>query len=385
MDNMHQGGSRGSDVSVDRRDTPLAIKLKELIRREGPIALARYVEICRYDPQHGYYRTRAVIGSKGDFITAPEISQVFGELVGLWCAVVWQSIGSPKPFYLVELGPGRGTMLSDALRAARVVSEFLGSVLVQLIEVSATMKAIQRAALLSAPAPVVWHDRLSHVPDGAAIVVANEFLDTLPVAQWVKTASGWRERGVGLDEQGGLSFVALEKLATGAAFARWSNLRVGDIVERQSFGPLLSELERRARRASQAALFIDYGHTQTRPSDTLEAVRNHRHEHPLSSPGEADLTHQVDFESLASEARSIGLSVDGPITQAELLGALGIAERASRLIEANPAMANAIEMSVQRLMAPAGMGTRFKALAVRSRELQPLPGFAALDIFLPGT
>jgi SAM-dependent MidA family methyltransferase len=370
---------------VDRRDTPLAIKLKELIRREGPISLARYVEICRHDPQQGYYRTRAAIGSKGDFITAPEISQVFGELVGLWCAVVWQSIGSPKPFYLIELGPGRGTMLADALRAARVVSGFLESALVQLIEVSETMKAIQRAALLSVAAQIVWHDRLCRVPDGAAIVVANEFLDTLPVVQWEKTVDSWRERGVGLDEQGALRFVALEKLATGAAFARWSNLRVGDIVERQSFGPLLTELERRARRANLAALFIDYGYTQTQLGDTLEAVRNHRHEHPLSSPGEADLTHQVDFENLANEACSIGLSVDGPIAQAELLGALGIAERASRLIAANPAMANAIEMAVQRLMAPAGMGTRFKALGVRSRELPILPGFAALDRLPPST
>jgi SAM-dependent MidA family methyltransferase len=385
MDGTREGRSQRSDVNVDRRDTPLAIKLKELIRREGPISLTRYVEICRHDPQQGYYQTRVAIGSKGDFITAPEISQVFGELIGLWCAVVWQSMGSPKPFFLVELGPGRGTMLSDALRSARVVSGFLQSALVQLIEVSQTMKVLQRASLFSASAPIVWHDSFAGVPDGAAIILANEFLDTLPVAQWMKTAYGWLERGVGLDEEGALSFVALEKLVPGAAFPRWSELRVGDIVERQSFGPLLSELGRRASRAKQAALFIDYGHTQMLPGDTLEAVRNHRHEHPLSSPGEADLTHQVDFENLTNEASSIGLGVDGPITQAELLGALGIAERASRLIEGHPAMANAIEMAVQRLMAPAGMGTRFKALGVKSRELAPLPGFTSLDSLLPGT
>ncbi len=338
-----------------RRDTPLARKLKQRIRREGPISVAEYMQVCLHDPEHGYYVKQAAIGRDGDFITAPEISQVFGELIGLWSAVVWQQMRSPAHINLVELGPGRGTLMRDALRAAGKVPEFFKALSVHLVESNERLTADQRAALADAGCQVNWHAALATIPDGPAIVVANEFLDTFPAAQHI----GGKTRMIALDAAGNLIFEPAD----------------GAIREVQDHTALLAPLAARSEAAPLAALLIDYGHTATAPGETLQAVRAHTPEHPLCSPGEADLTVHVDFAAVAAAAQNRGLVVDGPISQGEFLGRLGIVERASRLMSANPAKAGEIELAIARLIAPQGMGSRFHVVGLRSPNLPKLPGF----------
>jgi SAM-dependent MidA family methyltransferase len=360
--------------------TPLGEQLKARIAREGPIPVADFMQACLHDPVHGYYRTRDAIGRAGDFITAPEISQVFGELIGLWCAVVWQSMGKPSGARLVELGPGRGTLMRDALRAARAVSGFRAALRVELVETNAALAELQRASLEEEGVPLRWSTDLQPVGDEPAIVIANEFLDTLAVAQWVLNRTGWSVRCVGLDGAGNLTFVAGEPVRRaelpGDLLAR---AQAGDIYETRAsaFAGLARMLA--TSQAPLAALFIDYGHTTPALGDTLQAVRAHRYDDPLSAPGGADLTAQVDFAAFADAMHAHGLLCDGPVTQAEFLGSLGIAERASRLMAANPDKAARIEADIARLMAPGGMGTRFHVIAVRNAGVPPLPGLAAVD------
>ena len=356
-----------------RRDTPLARGLKERIRREGPISVAAYMGACLTDPEHGYYVTQPAIGRAGDFITAPEISQVFGELIGLWCAVAWQQMGSPPRLTLVELGPGRGTLMRDALRAARLVPAFFEAIAVHLVETSRPLAAVQQATLSDAGRPIAWHGALDAVPSGPTLVVANEFLDTVAVSQSLRHGGEWVERGVGLDENDRLVFRPMA--GPGPRNDGFRNAGEGSILESRGRFAILEVLRDRAGRAPLAALFLDYGHVETGVGDTLQAVRSHAAEHPLTSPGEADLTAQVDFAEFGRQAAASSLGVDGPITQGAFLGRLGIVERASRLMSANPAKAGQIEMGVARLIAPQGMGSRFKAIGVRSSGLPPLPGF----------
>jgi NADH dehydrogenase [ubiquinone] 1 alpha subcomplex assembly factor 7 len=338
-----------------RRDTPLALKLKDRIRRGGPISVAEYMQACLQDPEHGYYVRQPAIGRDGDFITAPEISQVFGELLGLWAAVVWQQMGSPPRLNLIELGPGRGTLMRDCLRAARKVSGFCDALSIHLVESNALLIERQRAALNELGHPISWHATLDLVSNGPAIVIANEFLDTLPVSQFVNGST----RRVTLDPADRLAFQP----------------EAGDVLEQQHHGAVIESLCTRAKAEPVAALFVDYGHVSTAPGETLQALRHHHPEHPLCSPGEADLTVHVDFAAFAATSRTAGLAVDGPISQGEFLGRLGIVERASHLMNANPARAAEIELGVARLIAPQGMGSRFKAIGVRSPNLPKLPGF----------
>lgn len=359
-----------------RRDTPLALKLKARIRRDGPISVADYMSACLWDDEHGYYATHTAIGSSGDFITAAEISQVFGELIGLWSAVVWQqALGAPASVHLVEYGPGRGTMMRDALRAARVVPGFADAVSVVMLEMSPVMMAAQRTALAGFSGPVRWSQNLAGFAP-PAIIIANEFLDAWPVDQWIKTASGWRARGVGLDRADRLIFCEhSEAAASGDLDAKFPSATIGSICETQRPERLAEALRSLHTSGPVAALIIDYGHVDPVSGDTLQAVRAHRHEGPLTSPGEADLSAQISFFEVATVFDAAGFAIDGPTTQTEFLGALGIVERASRLMSANPLRAAEIEAGVARLIAPNSMGTRFKAIGVRSRELPPLPGF----------
>lgn len=373
-----------------RRDTPLALKLKERIRRDGPITVADYMRACLTDPEHGYYVNKQAIGAKGDFVTAPEISQVFGELIGLWSAVVWQQMGSPSRFNLVELGPGRGTMMRDALRAAKIVPGFLDAASLILVDVA------PMDGLTDVFADFLPRDRIKPcrkiraIPtDVPMILLANEFLDTCPVQQHIVKGRVLDLRGVGLDTDDNLVFVSIplgEPNKLWDAVADNPRLRNGDCIESQVFSEL--NLLRFGRHAALAGLFLDYGHYDpTRSEDrevaseTLQAVRNHKYEHPLTSPGEADLTCQVDFNDVKYwleqdlSEDSLPVTVDGPVTQAEFLGSLGIMERTSRLMSANPDLAHEIELGVARLMAVPGMGDRFKVIGVRSANLPPLPGF----------
>ena len=359
-----------------RRDTPLAAKLKASIARAGPMPVSEYMSQCLWDDAYGYYATRSVIGGTGDFITAAEISQIFGELIGLWAGVVWsQVLGAPERVTLVEYGPGRGTMMRDALRSARIVPGFLQAASVHLVEMSSVLANEQRAALDGCGVPLSWGHNLTgfHTP---AIIVANEFLDAWPVEQWIKTELGWFPRAVGLDAAGHLSFTHITGVHRRDDLdAQYPNAPLGAIFETQRAGRMADAFRALAETGPVAALIIDYGHVEPVSGDTLQAVRGHAYEHPLTSPGEADLSAQISFYELASALHADGLAIDGPVTQSEFLGNLGIIERASRLMSANPKRAGEIEASVARLIAPNGMGTRFKAIGVRTPNLPPLPGF----------
>lgn len=344
------------------------------IRAHGPMPVARFFEIAVADPQAGYWQRRSIIGTAGDFITAPEISQIFGELVGLWCAGAWQSMGMPATVRLVELGPGRGTLMRDVLRTLRRALPALHAGLhVHLVELSAPFRAAQADLLagFTAAADPTWHDDLSGVPAGPAIIVANEFLDALPVRQLVRSQGQWQERVVTCDDAGNLAFAAGEPVEVDAL----GPANDGAIAElREAETPLLAVLA--ARAAPTTALFIDYGPEEACFGDTLQAMRRHTYEDPLADPGACDLTAHVQFARFADKARAAGFAVDGPMVQAEFLGAMGIAIRASRLMSANPAEAAAIELAAQRLIAPTGMGSLFKMLALRSPSLPPAPPFA---------
>jgi NADH dehydrogenase [ubiquinone] 1 alpha subcomplex assembly factor 7 len=364
-----------------RRDTPLALKLRAQIAVHGPLGIAEYMQACLLDPTHGYYNTSDAIGRRGDFITAPEIAQVFGELIGLWCAVVWQQMGSPERIDLIELGPGRGTLMRDALRAIGTVPAFARALRVHLVEPSPRLRAAQSALLRHSPIPVT-HDDGSFTGDdfrAPTILIGNEVLDCRPIDQLVRgtdaTGAGcWLIRMVGVDQTGALQFTTGKPVAVQSP---WTGLdpQGGDVIEGGRHRLLMEQFGRSAARVPLAALFVDYGHDSHAIGDTLQAICNHTFEHPLTSPGEADLSAQVDFAQVAEAAHKGRLSVDGPTTQAEFLGRLGIIERASKLMAANPGRAAEIETGVARLIAPNGMGTRFKAIGIRSPHLPPLPGF----------
>lgn len=363
---------------ASRRETPLAARLRARIAAAGPLTVAEYMSACLWDEHAGYYATKTAIGADGDFITAAEISQVFGEMIGLWAGVVWQQVlASPAAFTLAEYGPGRGTMMRDILRAGRVVPGFLPAAHVHLVEASAVMQAAQHATLQDLGVPLTWGHNLVGFP-APAIIVANEFLDAWPVDQWIKTAYGWRQRGVALDTAGALAFCVLERSDMSGTLDRlYPDAPSGTIVESQRPERLADALRALAGTGPVAALIIDYGYATLTAGDTLQAVRDHKYEDVLTSPGEADLSAHVSFYELASVLHASGLDIDGPVTQADFLGNLGVIERATRLMHANPERAGEIEMGVARLIAPNSMGTRFKVIGVRSPGLPPLPGFGS--------
>ena len=354
--------------------TPLARHLAERITRDGPISVADYIDVCLQHPEHGYYRRQAAIGAAADFVTAPEISQVFGELIGLWCAVVWQQMGAPASLRLIELGPGRGTLMRDALRAARLVPAFRAALRVELVETNETLQQMQREALRNEDVPIAWGAKLT-AADGPAIVIANEFLDTLPADQFVRRKAAWHMRCVGLDASGDLQFVDGPEAETDIP-ASLPAPSEGAIYEhrRTAFARLAEALT--ALGTPLAGLFIDYGHIEPNYGDTLQAILAHRYTDPLQTPGQADLTLQVDFTAFAHAVEAAGLRCDGPLPQAEFLGRLGAVERASRLMAANPARAAEIESGIARLLAPTGMGARFQVLGIRSVDVSPLPPFS---------
>jgi NADH dehydrogenase [ubiquinone] 1 alpha subcomplex assembly factor 7 len=341
--------------------------LRERIRCDGPMPVDAFMRACLEDPVHGYWQRAHTIGSGGDFITSPEISQVFGELVGLWCAVTWQRMGQPGTVRLVELGPGLGTLMRDALRAARMVPGFAAAVHVHLVETSPALRARQAEALAGSGYQPAWHDSVRDVASGPAIVVANEFLDALPIRQLV-FKGGWRERVVALGADGGLQFGAGDAVACSldGSEGAIAELRPG---EDEVLGALASRTD------DVAALFVDYGPAGRDLGDTLQAVRGHAYADVLASPGTVDLTAHVQFAAFGEKARNLGLVADGPLTQAEFLGRLGIAERTAKLMAANPARAGEMEAAAHRLISPTGMGSLFKVIAVRSSRLPPLVPF----------
>jgi NADH dehydrogenase [ubiquinone] 1 alpha subcomplex assembly factor 7 len=361
----------------------LAARLIARIDRDGPLRIDAFMAACLEDPCHGYWhKGGGGVGADGDFITAPEISQVFGELIGLWCVVVWQSLGRPDGVHLIELGPGRGSLMVDALRAAGTVAGFLEAASLHLIEASEPLREVQRRALLparrlaqsdgSADGPAIaWHASLDGVPQGPAIVIANEFLDALPIRQLIFAERAWRERVVASEGE-----ALIFALGAGVDDARppAGDPTPGTVWEvREGDAALVADLARRT--GPLVALFIDYGPAQDAFGDTLQAVRRHAYVDPLAAPGASDLSAHVQFAALKRSAAAAGLAADGPIPQAAFLGRLGIGERASRLMAANPARAGEIAAGVERLMSPTGMGGLFKAMTIRSWHLPPLAGF----------
>jgi SAM-dependent MidA family methyltransferase len=331
------------------------------------------MQICLTHPRHGYYVTRDPLGEKGDFTTAPEVSQMFGELIGAWAAAVWQQMGSPARLNLIELGPGRGTLMADALRAANALPTFRAALSVHLIEISSALRARQQQALAGG-GPIQWYDAIGSIPDGPAIVIANEFVDALPVHQFVRDTDGWHLRVVGLTED------RLDFLVVPAPMPKDFNedapaAPVGSILELRDEEPIAS-LARRLVRDGGAALIIDYGHATLGFGDTLQAVRRHAYADPLADPGEADLTTQVNFAELAAWARRNGAEVHGPATQGVFLRRLGIEARAARLRQSgSPKQAADIDAALVRLTASEQMGDLFKVLAFAHPALGPLPGF----------
>ncbi|MET0567565.1 MAG: SAM-dependent methyltransferase [Hyphomicrobiaceae bacterium] len=363
-----------ADAGVGQGDTPLALLLKEQIRAYGPMSVAQFMSDCLFHETYGYYTRQAAVGAAGDFITAPEISQVFGELLGLWCAVVWQQMGEPARLHLVEFGPGRGTLMADALRSANAVARFRSSLHVHLVEINGTLQRAQRARL-AAEATISWHDGWPGAATFAGdpvIVIGNEFLDALPIEQIIARNGAWHWREVGLDAADSFAFVN----GRPSGHAIDGSAREGDVREFSEAQDHVADLMvQYAQAGPMASLWIDYGSDTPFSGDTLQGVRQHKYVSPFDAPGETDVTAQVDFSALVRRARDGGLGVDGVVPQAEFLGALGIIERASRLMSANPAKAGMIETGVARLMAPNGMGTRFKVVGLRSATLPPLPGF----------
>jgi NADH dehydrogenase [ubiquinone] 1 alpha subcomplex assembly factor 7 len=344
----------------------LAVLLKDRIRRSGPLSVADYMAACLADPHHGYYMRRDPLGAAGDFITAPEISQMFGELIGLWAAVVWQSMGEPAELVVAELGPGRGTLMADFLRAARQVPAFRQAVRVHLVETSPALRRRQRETLADTPA--VWLERIEDLPAGPLLVVANEFFDALPISQYVKRRDGWHERLIALD--GDAFAFADGPLAAIAA----PPAEGGDIFEiNWPARGIAQTLGNRLATEGGAALIIDYGHPFSAAGDTFQAVRQHKPAPVLDAPGLADLTAHVDFQALAEAARPARST--RPVTQGQLLRALGIDMRAERLAAVAPDKAEDISLAYRRLIDPQGMGNLFKAIALIHPQLPTPPGF----------
>jgi SAM-dependent MidA family methyltransferase len=351
-------------------------RLRAQIATSGPLTVAQYMTACLHDPQGGYYATRPRLGEDGDFITAPLVSQMFGELLGLWAVEVWTRLGRPDRLLLVEAGPGDGTLMSDVLRAARHAPGFLDAVKLVLVETSEPLIEVQRAKLAGADTAPSWAGSLDALPSGAPVILlANELLDCLPARQFVRTEKGWAERMVGLSQDGALAFGLSPRPVDGIM----PQAEVGDIIEISSaqaaFGTALGAL---LLREGGAALLIDYGRAEPGPGDTLQALKAHRKVDPLDEPGQADLTVHADFPAVAAAARKAGAQASPILTQGELLGRLGVYARADALIRARPDKAQMVQRQLARLTDPDQMGALFKALAISAPpELIP-PGFEDL-------
>jgi SAM-dependent MidA family methyltransferase len=362
--------------------SPLETEIRRRIALAGPMPVRQFMTLCLTHPEHGYYMTRDPLGRTGDFITSPEISQVFGELLGLWAASVWHLLGQPENIRLVELGPGRGTMMNDALRAAKVVPAFRQAIVAHLVEQSTVLQERQQHALSTVDVPMMWHRSFEEVPDGPIIVLANEFFDALPVNQAIKQFNGWYERVVEIDGNDNLVFgIANEIIPLFEQLIPPSvrDAPIGAIYEWRTDNLPLA-LGQRLVRQGGAALIIDYGHMESTAGETLQAIGGHAFANPLLSPGEVDLTAHVDFQALALAAESMGARVHGPIEQGKFLRSLGIEKRTAALSAyAPPDKVEGIQSATRRLLGEGRteMGRLFKVMAIADPNLGALPGFEA--------
>jgi NADH dehydrogenase [ubiquinone] 1 alpha subcomplex assembly factor 7 len=356
----------------------LDAKIAGRIRREGPLSIAAFMAMALHDPENGYYATHDPLGAAGDFVTAPGISQIFGELIGLWCADFWTRIGQPDPVMLVELGPGHGALMADFLRAAATLPDFRRALRLHLVEASPLLQAAQQHRLAEADANFV--DSIAEVPAGPLLLVANEFLDALPIRQLVRGDRTWRERLVALDHADRLVFADGPESRTLSRLVP-EDLRGAAPGTVHEICPaataLVAALAERLARTAGAALFIDYGYSAAPGGPTLAAVRRHAGAGILDDPGNADLSAHVDFTAFAAAARSAGVVVHGPVPQRRFLTALGAEARLAALsARATPAQRVELESGLRRLIDPAQMGNLFKALALTSPGLSAPAGFA---------
>jgi NADH dehydrogenase [ubiquinone] 1 alpha subcomplex assembly factor 7 len=360
--------------------SPLLSEIKRLIKSSGPIPVWRYMELCLMHPQHGYYLSRDPLGREGDFITAPEVSQMFGELLGLWAASVWKAIGSPPLLRLIEIGPGRGTMIADALRALRVLPPLYQTLSIHLVEVNPVLREKQKEAL-SGSREVTWHDTIDDVPDGPSVIFANEYFDVLPIHQAVKGENGWHERTVELDNTGKLAFGAASDPIPRFEVLLPALVRaapVGAVFEWRPDAEIM-KIASRVRDQEGAALIIDYGHLRSDAGDTFQAIARHSFADPLKNPGQADVTAHVDFQALARAAEDLGAGVHGPVPQGDFLKRLGIETRAVNLMaKATREASEDVASALKRLVGGGrgGMGQMFKVLGVSEPNLATLAGFA---------
>jgi len=353
--------------------------LKDRLVREiiltGPMTVADYVTRCLHDPKGGYYATRPALGERGDFITAPMVSQMFGELLGLWAIETWQRLGAPERIRLVEVGPGDGTLMSDILRAARLMPAFLSAIDLILIEPSAPLRAEQQKRLSDSDALPRWVSALHQIEtDAPVILIANEVLDCLPARQFMRTEGGWAERRIGVTDDNELTF-GLVGIADGFDEPPFE-IEPGQIIEISEQQAAFSrDLATLISAASGAALLIDYGRAKPGAGDTLQALKRHQKVDPLTDPGEADLTQWADYPLVLEAAVRSGADVTGTLTQGQFLSALGIQVRAQRLAAARPEAAGVIQRQLDRLVCPDQMGDLFKAAALFSPRSLVVPGF----------
>ncbi len=344
--------------------TPLKNRIVKHIKSSGSLPLAEYMHWCMADTKDGYYANQEAIGSKGDFITAPEISQMFGEMIGIWAVEKWEELGRPSPFNLAELGPGKGTLMQDLLRIGNAVPDFLKAAQVQMIETSERLSEIQKQTLIEYE-NISWHKSIKDIPNQPTLMIANEFLDVLPIRQYIKAGDEWREHSISIDEDENLVWTLgtgiletdslpdnSEKEPDGAVF------EISTI--REAF---IANTAEQLKTNKGSVLFIDYGHEKTAFGDTVQAMRNHGFADILHEPGLADLTSHVDFDALAKTAQKAGMNVKPLEKQGAFLIAKGLLERTGQLgREQSPDIQEQLTQQAERLALPDEMGDLFKVL-----------------------
>ncbi len=365
--------------AVSAETTPLEERLINLIKLKGPISIADYMSDALGHPHEGYYMRQTPIGAEGDFTTAPEVSQIFGELIGLWLVEAWQAMGAPEDFNLIELGPGRGVLMEDILRAARLRPGFAKAAQVWLLESSGRLRLEQQKRLKPTEAKPLWADDYADISPGPSLIIANEFFDCLPIRQFERTSSSWRERLVGLDENEKRLALTLGTVPPPPEFGLpdISESQTGDIFEQSLVAQeFTADICKTLTEHGGHALIIDYGHMERGFGDTLQAVKDHKYWPPLASPGHADLTAHVDFEALGRIALEAGVSAHGPVTQGRFLDRLGLPLRVEALCKGvDGKKAEEIRAGAARIAAPNAMGEIFKVFCLSSPSLPTPAGF----------
>ena len=345
--------------------TALEEIIAAMIEAEGPMPLDRYMALCLGHPRLGYYMTRDPFGASGDFTTSPEISQVFGELIGVWLLNSWMALGSPKNFIVVELGPGRGTLMADILRAVKAVPEFTKAMNVHLVETSPVLRKLQQDKL----GDVNWHDHVGTLPELPCLIIANEFFDALPIQQFENRAGRWFERMVGFGEGTlKMGLVPTPPRSQGEGVHETSPVSLA----------VAEDLSAHIAKHGGTALIIDYGHLKSAAGDTLQAMRKHEFVSVLDAPGEVDITAHVDFEALAQAFIAGGAELLPMLTQGQFLKAMGLELRTEKLaakLEGQPL--EDFRKASRRLADADQMGNLFKVMAVAQKRRQPIYPFEA--------